>query len=325
MASEVKATPSHEYADIFPLAEGPPLWELSDRIEANGLREPIVLLDGKILDGRRRELACIRKGIKPTYRQFGSRKTDGDPLDFVIDTNLHRRHLGEGDRAMAAAKYATAKGGRKPSQVEKVSGAAGNSGPTRADAAATFDVSEQAVDRAKVVVASGTPAVQAAVSDGTVSISDAAKVAKQPPAVQDAAVDAVKNGRARSAAAAVEREPGVEPTATDAEGEDVPEQAVPAFEQAKEMTAVCKQIGALIKTIGELAKGPGGRCINFESIKINLESAKGAVWGNRPTHVCPYCKGKKDKCEACKGEGWVPKHVYVSAPGVNAKSKRAEA
>ena len=104
-----QTTPVHDYAAIFPLTEGQPLWDLSDRIKLNGLREPIVLLDGKILDGRRRELGCLRAGVDPKYRKFGSRKEDGnDPLEFVIDLNLHRRHLGEGDRALAAARYATA-------------------------------------------------------------------------------------------------------------------------------------------------------------------------------------------------------------------------
>src|SRR5262245_29327156 len=107
-----ETTPPHEYAEIFPLAEGEPLWKLSDSIKKNKQRDPCVTLHGKMLDGRRRELACIRAGVKCKYRKFGSRETDGDdPLEFVFDANYHRRHLGEGDRALAAARYATAKQG----------------------------------------------------------------------------------------------------------------------------------------------------------------------------------------------------------------------
>ncbi len=192
-------TDAHEYASIFPLVEGQPLWELADRIKLNGLREPIVVLDGKILDGRRRELACIRAEVAPAYREFGSRKEDGDdPLEFVIDTNLHRRHLGEGDRALAAARYATAKTGKPKkisSQLEKIT-------PTNAAAADKFDTTIANISRAKKVLSNGTPELQDAVSEGVVSVSDAAKVAAKPAEVQNEAVEAVRDGKARSAESA---------------------------------------------------------------------------------------------------------------------------
>lgn len=46
--------PFHEYADIFPLIEGPEFIEFASRIGLNGLLDPIDLLDGSILDGRNR-------------------------------------------------------------------------------------------------------------------------------------------------------------------------------------------------------------------------------------------------------------------------------
>ncbi len=199
-----KSTPPHEYAAIFALHEGQPLWDLSDRIKANGLREDIVTLDGKILDGRRRELGCFRAGVTPRYRKFGSRKSDGtDPLEFVIDTNLHRRHLGEGERAMAAARYATAKrGGNR--ENEPISRNA-NMGNSRSEAAERFDTSEAKVDRAKVIISHGTPELQEAVEEGTISVTDGATVAKESPNVQNDAVDAVKNGKAKTATKAAEQ------------------------------------------------------------------------------------------------------------------------
>jgi ParB-like chromosome segregation protein Spo0J len=188
-------TPAHEFAEIFSLHEHD-LLDLSKRIGANGLREPCVLLDGKMLDGRRRERACHKAGVKPSYRDFGSRKTDGDdPLEFVIDLNLHRRHLGEGERALAAAKYAKARDG-KPSQLATVT-----EEPTNKDAAKKFDVSESKVDRAKKVVANGVPELQEAVADETITVSDAAKVADAKPSVQRKAVQDVKEGKTKSAAA----------------------------------------------------------------------------------------------------------------------------
>jgi hypothetical protein len=57
----------HPLADIFPLLEG------------QDLHEPIVLFEGKILDGRNRYRACGAAGI--------------EPVAYVISLNLRRRVL----------------------------------------------------------------------------------------------------------------------------------------------------------------------------------------------------------------------------------------
>jgi hypothetical protein len=44
----------HPFAELFPLMEGDEFDNLVDDIKANGLREPIVLSDSMVLDGRNR-------------------------------------------------------------------------------------------------------------------------------------------------------------------------------------------------------------------------------------------------------------------------------
>lgn len=48
----------HPAAEVFPLMNPHDLETLTADIADNGLREPIVLLDGKVLDGRNRLRAC---------------------------------------------------------------------------------------------------------------------------------------------------------------------------------------------------------------------------------------------------------------------------
>ena len=48
----------HELANIFPLIQGVEFDELVKDIQWNGLQEPIILYEGKILDGRNRYNAC---------------------------------------------------------------------------------------------------------------------------------------------------------------------------------------------------------------------------------------------------------------------------
>lgn len=77
------------------------LQALADDIEANGLRQPIVLdSDGRILDGRNRYEACKLAKIEPTFETY-----DGDdPVGYVLSCNEHRRHMNKGQRAIATAR-----------------------------------------------------------------------------------------------------------------------------------------------------------------------------------------------------------------------------
>ena len=60
-------------------------------IEANGLRQPITLFQGLILDGRHRYAACQKLGLTPTTEVFTG--SEEDARLFVLSANLHRRHL----------------------------------------------------------------------------------------------------------------------------------------------------------------------------------------------------------------------------------------
>lgn len=126
---------------------------------------------------------------------------------------------------------------------------------------------------------------------------------------------------------APDREPGVEPDepepapVLDAEGQTIPLHAHPAFEVAGKLTLVCQTFDTILKAVEEISKGPGGRLIRFESFKQQVKDAKGNLWANRATHLCPYCKGKTQAktCECCKGDGWTSKTIWLAAPGNNAK------
>lgn len=81
---------SHPAADLFPLMEGDQLRELIEDIRKHGQRDPIVLYQGKILDGRNRLRACRELGIEPKLREW---ENGVDPFAWCISENLHRRHL----------------------------------------------------------------------------------------------------------------------------------------------------------------------------------------------------------------------------------------
>ena len=91
----------HPVADIFPLnANGPEFEEFVEDIkDRKGLLHPIVLHDGKILDGRRRYRACQQAKVSPRFVVWDGK---GLPVDYVFSANVHRRHLNPSQLAVVA-------------------------------------------------------------------------------------------------------------------------------------------------------------------------------------------------------------------------------
>jgi len=92
----------HSIANIFPMMQNSELKKLADDIQATGLRNKIILYEGKILDGRNRFEACQLVGVEPEYGEYD----EDEPLKYVISQNLHRRHLNESQRAVVASRLA---------------------------------------------------------------------------------------------------------------------------------------------------------------------------------------------------------------------------
>ena len=161
-------------AGLFPMLAEDELTVLAHDIKENGLRDRIVLHEGKILDGRNRHAACLLAGVEPQFEDYSG----GDALGFVVSKNLHRRHLSESQRAMVAAKLADlARGANQHTSID---------GTSRAEAAGLMKVSTSSIERGVAVMQDGTPELIAAVEDGNLSVSAASKVSKLPAEEQRA-------------------------------------------------------------------------------------------------------------------------------------------
>lgn len=196
LAPEREPTPAHPYADLFPLLDREALNRLADDIRGNGLREPVTLLDGLVLDGRNRERACILADVLVVYEQFAG----ADPLAWVISRNLDgRRHLTDGQRALIGAQLPGIREAARHRQEmsRAVAGVAvGNRPATPAaparkaseDAAAIVGVSARTIDHATKVLRDGAPELVAAVRAGDVPVSTASTLAELPREEQVALV-----------------------------------------------------------------------------------------------------------------------------------------
>jgi N6-adenosine-specific RNA methylase IME4 len=168
-----QALPFHPLADLFPLIEGDEFAALVDDIRAHGLREPVTLYQGSILDGRNRYRACQAADVACRFEQYEG----SDPVGYVVSLNLRRRHLDESQRAMVAAKLATLKDGQR--QVGKFADV-----PTQGEAAVLLNVSERTIRHAREVRDYGAPELVHAVERGEISVATAADVASMSPEAQ---------------------------------------------------------------------------------------------------------------------------------------------
>lgn len=203
----------HPLANIFPLIDGDEFAALVDDVRAHGVREPIWLYEGAILDGRNRYRAAEFAGVDCPMRTF-----DGaDPVSFVVSLNLKRRHLDEAQRAMVAAKLANLSQGRPEATGNKPANLPGFEPPaplapvSQSQAAQMLNVSERSVRAAVKVKDEGAPELVHAVETGKASVSAAAEVAKLDRDLQRLVATGGKAAVKETAAAI--REDGVEKVA----------------------------------------------------------------------------------------------------------------
>ena len=94
---------THPAADLFPLMDAQELEALADDIAVNGLIHPVVTFNGEVLDGRNRLAACDAAKVEPRFVEWLP-VGDVTPTEWVIATNLTRRHLNKGQLATLAVE-----------------------------------------------------------------------------------------------------------------------------------------------------------------------------------------------------------------------------
>ena len=83
----------HELANEYPLIEGDEFDNLVEDIRKHGILEPIMLYQGKILDGRNRYRAAKASEHRFTASDFKQLILSIDPEEYVSSRNDHRRNL----------------------------------------------------------------------------------------------------------------------------------------------------------------------------------------------------------------------------------------
>lgn len=249
----------HPLCVFFPRIVGNEFDSLVADIKANGLREPITLYEGQVLDGGNRYAACLEAGVEPHFVGF----TGGDIAAFVLSANMHRRHLSQGQNAAIIAQVtnwaeANQRGGRRATDAIPTIPLA--TVAERAQASGTSERTQRKADK----IAKVAPELVAEVAQGNISIAQAeAKINEGKP-----------------------------PTDRQIEAEQIADEILSDFDPLKELEQAHSEIATLRSTLDAISSdSPQGVILSLkrqiaaadnsrdEAKRLSEEHKKKAKWG----------------------------------------------
>lgn len=274
----------HSFASVLPLMGQIETDELAADIQGNGLREPIVLFEGRILDGRNRYRACKIVGVEPRFKEFNG---EGDPVDFIVSVNIKRRHLTTAQRQMVAAKLANLPRGDKRRFAEHSSQTAKlQNGKTVAQAAKELEVSPRGVMTAKEVLRTAPPEEIEKIERGEKTVSKVAREVKEKASAKEKHLDKT--------------------------GYPIPDVVLADWREAESLSPTLNQLHRIKLQIEKSVKESD---LAFREITNSTVSELENVWRDLqrvvPYAICPTCQGRtRANCTLCKQRGWISKFGY---------------
>lgn len=276
----------HPFAEKFPLLQGDEWSAFKNSIErTRGNIFPVLYrtVDGaqQGLDGRNRFRACEELGLHCRMEELYV--ADEEVVDFILDRNVHRRHM---TRELRQELVAELRGqGKSTREIAERLGVN--------DKTVRNDLRDSGAEKSAPDTITG--------RDGKTYPSRAERLNIPQPQRPSILTDD-------------DQEQPAGKTLRDAAGNVVPAQAVLAFERAELLSTWGREVDALLRMLSDILDGPVTRLIDHETIKLHFRNGKMGVLQNRATHVCPLCFGRETAgppCVCCKGDGWTAEHVYV--------------
>ena len=168
----------HPLSAAFPAMQPDEYQALCDSIIEIGVRNPITLFEGMVLDGWHRYKAATECGMACPFVELG----DVDPKDFVIAQNKARRHITLAQLvACVSSVYQWKPQGGNQTALSAVCS-------TSKEVAEKTGASVRTVEQYRQVERKASPEVIEAVKRGEVGLPKAAAIAKLPMAEQAAAL-----------------------------------------------------------------------------------------------------------------------------------------
>jgi hypothetical protein len=241
-----------------------------------------------ILDGRHRHKAALEAGVTPLIADFEGTTLE-EAAQFVIDRNLHRRHLSTGQRSMIGAELKKhiekSKGGDRVANLPPPPA----TGKSRDIAAKASGVSARSVTTAEKVAAAS-PELAQKVASGEITLNAAKKALPPPPP---------PTGKRKDGAGKVVTTPAV----------------VAALDTAPKFKDLINELRAVNRKIRDLAKTPAGAHIRIDQVDLDVKNIVKVIEFAVPYAACPNLPNcVENGCKVCHGSGVVSREIWDRIP-----------
>ena len=176
----------HDYAKLFPSMTEDEKTALKEDIRRNGIQSPIVLFEGKVLDGRHRYESAIEIGLTEEEIPFTNLNGSADPLTYAMASNFHRRHLGASQRALIAARIPNTLDTHADTEAITM---------TYAEKSEQMNVSVTSIKQAEKVIEFCSEDIIKAVESDEIAVSDAASITDRDKEEQKHALEILKTDK----------------------------------------------------------------------------------------------------------------------------------
>jgi hypothetical protein len=189
----------HPIAECYPPLSPEVLAALEEHVKLHGQQNDIILFEGKVLDGKHRQMVCLKLGFEPRYAS----PDIADPYAYVVGANERRRHLTTGQRAIVAARMAKLKinsvgANQHGKEGPRIRGPRINHA-TKAykEASALHNIGLTSIDEARCTENNGIPELSKALEAGKLKPYRAKEISKLPKEQQAAALNAALSGNTK--------------------------------------------------------------------------------------------------------------------------------
>lgn len=284
----------HKVVDLFPPMSKVERENLKRDIEAKGLKTPVWIWKGMVIDGRNRLECCEELGLNEfEIEEFEG--TEQEMVEHVMSLNMSRRQLNSGQKACIGVELGVYRGNLED----------GKSGDT--DKRLIERIAEELGTNRQYLYAAEKlrekqPELFSLVRLGEMSLSAASKALKKLEAGEQDDSDDSSEGS---------QKPGQ--PASDASGNEVPDDLKKHFEARESFLFLVAQLKTCKAAVEELAaKKAGTAFLDVPEITAYLSSAMAGLKAAMPHEVCPHCDGSG--CGACKDTGYVNSMIAEMAP-----------
>ncbi len=305
----------------FPEIDADTFMDLKRSMRERGYcaEHPIVLFEGRVLDGRNRLRAARETNTEPVVTVYGGDYAGA--VELAIRENLHRRHLTAGQRAIIADSLSAMLASHL----------------SRSSDTLTSDPKKSRVQICTLDGNRNSEGCYQTKGEDFVRVDQAARITHVAPrtvkyarelrALDPAAIERVRQGKetlngaltkARRAAERSEPESDTTDGATDGAGLLIPERLPGAYraltEGAAEARRLLNAVRALRRDVLAYAGGEFGRLLHAQSLETDFKNIERALRYSTPYTACPLGDPCDDKCVQCRGQQWISEMQWEAVP-----------